>query len=152
MKFQIELLKNISMKPLLTAVFLMLQGLLYAQETVQRTMDIQARDCSGGLGRCLEATSNNKDNQQVTASFSKVANQTITMDLDFSKLSDYAKNLFSGNEKTGVYFNQNADYLVDENLAKNLNISKEFNKIAKGKYPVTVNRNWYTVTFSLTKE
>jgi hypothetical protein len=130
------------MKPIIFTIALLLQGLLYAQTTVERNLDLRGRSCAGGLGICNSASTSENG---VTAQFSTDDKDNLVMSVNVAKLSTENKNKFIN--KNNIFV-QDADFALDKELSDRLGIASPI-IIAKGNYIVTTQDNWVTVRFPL---
>ncbi|MBS1573500.1 MAG: hypothetical protein JST62_13995 [Bacteroidetes bacterium] len=130
------------MKPIILTIALLLQGLLYAQTTVERNLDLRGRSCAGGLGICNSASTSEN---AVPAEFSADDKDNLVMRVNVTKLSTENKTQLLN--KNNIFV-QDADFTLDKELSDRLGIASPI-IIAKGNYKVTTQDNWAIVLFPL---
>lgn len=143
------------MKKILIAVIL-LPTIIFSQS--QRVyVDSRGRDCVGGLGLCSAGTSSKTENF-IETTFAKISENSIAMILENKTLSVADQKRMIGKpfseikSKENQFFLQDSDFILEENLLKQININPDFHLIKQGKYPLVFEENRCQVIFTLNKK
>lgn len=135
----------------------MLLPILALSQSQKVYVDSRGRDCVGGLGLCSAGTTSKTANM-IETTFTKISDNSIAMVLESSVISETDQKRIAGKafseikNKENQYFLQDSDFILGEDLLKQLNVNPNLHLIKQGKYPFTFEENRCLVIFTLNKK